>query len=107
MKQISVKQAKRNRVLAKIKPPADGKCEKCHGKNQDWRGISRAHTKRRSDGTDDRRSNIKWLCYPCHNGPKGHKTETYEKPKPIDKVPYLAGYGPGRAFSKSEQVGKK
>ncbi len=47
-------------------------------------------------------------CRACHNGPKGHKTECYEKPKPIDRIPALAGFTHGlHAISKEQQVGLK
>ena len=95
MRKASERQAKRNQKLAEIKPPADGKCEICH-KLPDWRGLSRAHKRRRSDGRDDRRSNVVFACYPCHNGDTwegGHKTEVkLKRGKPVDRVPELAGY---------------
>ena len=106
VKRISEKQAKRAKALARIKPPADGLCEWCH-KLPDARGLQKHHKKRRSDGRDDKRSNLVWLCYPCANGPKGHKTECYEKPKPVNRPNELSGYHGLRPISKDQQVGKK
>ncbi len=109
VKRISAKQAKAARALARIQPPADGRCEKCH-KLPDWRGLQKAHKRKRSDGRDDRRSNILWVCAPCHFGPDreiGHRIEGMPKSKPIDKVPGLSGYHHGAAYSKRQQTGRK
>ncbi len=108
MRRVSEKQTKRNKKLAAMAPPADGKCQIC-GNKPDWRGLARCHKKRRSDGRDDRRSNIVWACGPCHfsdNPIIGHKTESYEKPKPVDRPVGL--YPPGlHPFPKSVQTGRK
>ncbi len=92
MKRVSKKQAKRNQKLASMTPPADGLCEWCHQK-PDFRGLQKHHKKRRSDGQDDRRSNIAFVCYPCANGKKGHKTEVKQKDSPEDRIPQLSGHG--------------
>ncbi len=90
MRKVSASQAKRNKKLAAMKPPADGLCEWCRQK-PDFRGLQKHHVKRRSDGRDDRRSNIAWVCYPCANGKKGHKTEVKSEHKAIDKPLQISG----------------
>ncbi len=108
IKKISDKQAKRNRELAKIPRPADGKCEICH-EFPDWRGLQKHHKKFRSGGGDDKRSNLVWCCYPCANGPLGHKTEVKSKPSvPVPKVG-LSGWNPKPRlnFTREMQTGRK
>jgi len=63
---VSPKQAKRNRELAKIEPPPDGKCQNC-GKSPDFRGLAKHHKTFRSHGGKDTLDNIEWLCGRCHS----------------------------------------
>lgn len=62
---VSKKQAKRNRELAKIEPPEDGKCQDCH-KQPDFRGLAKHHVLFRSRGGKDNTENLVWLCGKCH-----------------------------------------
>jgi len=63
---VSAKQAKKQRELAQIEPPVDGRCESCHNP-PDWRGLAKHHSRFRSHGGSDDRSNIEWLCGRCHS----------------------------------------
>lgn len=63
---VSKKQAKRNKELAKIPPPIDGKCQKCGG-IPDWRGLAKHHLLFRSRGGKDNPENLLWLCGKCHS----------------------------------------
>ena len=69
---VSKKQAKRNRTLANIAPPADGLCEKCHNP-PDFRGLAKHHKQKRSNCGSDNRDNISWLCGKCHSEEHGIK----------------------------------
>lgn len=62
---ISDKQKERNRQLAQIKPPINGRCQWC-GNLPDWRGLSKHHMQFRSDCGGDDISNLVWLCAICH-----------------------------------------
>jgi len=70
IRKVSKKQAKRNRELAKIPYPTDGRCENC-GQLPDWRGLAKHHKKLRSALGRDDRSNLIWLCSPCHSAEHG------------------------------------
>ena len=67
---VSKRQAKRNRELAKMLPPEDGKCQKCQ-KVPDFRGLSKHHVIFRSRGGTDEKSNLLWLCGTCHDAMHG------------------------------------
>jgi 5-methylcytosine-specific restriction endonuclease McrA len=66
LRKVSKKQAKRNRELAKIPPPEDGKCQQCH-ELPDFRGLAKHHIILRSRGGSDSRDNLVFLCGRCHN----------------------------------------
>jgi len=70
IKQVSVKQAKRNKKLAEIPPPSDGRCEECGGL-PDWRGLAKDHDVLRSGGGKDNIENIIWKCGVCHSRKHG------------------------------------
>ncbi len=74
IKKVSAKQAKRNRELAKIEPPEDGRCQnpKCH-KLPDFRGLQKHHKIFRSLMDNDNLENIIWLCGNCHDKEHGIK----------------------------------
>ena len=63
---------RRNRGLLELSPPDDGLCEKCH-KPPDFRGLSRHHKKKRSQGGGEDKGNIIWLCGRCHSAEEGVK----------------------------------
>ena len=69
---ISKKQAARNKELAKIPYPADGRCQnpECR-KLPDFRGLAKHHVKWRSLGGSDDKNNILWLCGKCHDAEHG------------------------------------
>ncbi len=69
---LSLKQKIRNKNLSKIKPPEDGRCEKCH-KLPDFRGLQKHHKRFRSQGGNDGRENLIWLCGKCHDKEHGIK----------------------------------
>jgi 5-methylcytosine-specific restriction endonuclease McrA len=66
IKKVSKKQAKRNRELAKIEEPIDGRCQNCHDL-PDFRGLAKHHIKLRSRGGKDNPENLIWVCGKCHN----------------------------------------
>lgn len=66
LRRVGKKGRKRQRALAKIKPPEDGCCEIC-GRPPDWRGLGKHHKVFRSHGGDDTRENIVWACGDCHD----------------------------------------
>ncbi len=105
IKAVSVKQARRSRKLAAIPVPEDGLCAKCGQRKP----LIKHHKKLRSDRTDDRRSNLIWICQSCHDA--FHDRERKQiKAKPAKASPLmLAGYGKPiggfRPFSKAEQAG--
>jgi hypothetical protein len=66
IRKVSAKQAKRNKELAKIPPPLDGRCELCK-QLPDWRGLAKHHKLFRSHNGSDNKSNIEWLCGKCHS----------------------------------------
>jgi 5-methylcytosine-specific restriction endonuclease McrA len=66
IRKVSKKQVKRNRELALIPPPIDGKCELC-GNAPDWRGLQKHHKIFRSHNGSDDRNNIEFLCGKCHS----------------------------------------
>lgn len=103
IKNLSVRQSVRINKLSQIAQPVDGLCERCQ-KVGDFRGLVKHHLKLRSDGGEDKRSNLMWVCGPCHDRFHG----IVRKPsKPVDREPFLAGYGHGFPISKEQQVGKK
>ena len=69
MRRISKKQSRRAYTLSKIKRPENDICEKC-GKVDHWR-LQRHHKVFRSQGRDDSRSNIIWLCGECSDREHG------------------------------------
>lgn len=69
---ISDKQKERNRQLAQIKPPKDGRCQEC-GKLPDWRGLSKHHIEFRSHCGSDAIENLIWLCGKCSSKAHGIK----------------------------------
>ena len=71
LKKISSKQKERNRQLAQIKPPIDGRCQECG--NVDWRSLAKHHRIRRSQGGSDDVGNLVWLCGKCHSKEHGIK----------------------------------
>lgn len=52
LQNVSKKQAKRNRELAKIEPPPDNRCQSC-GELPDFRGLAKHHKIFRSHGGSD------------------------------------------------------
>jgi hypothetical protein len=70
IRKVSFKQTKRNRELAKIKVPEDGRCENC-GQLPDFRGLQKHHKLFRSHLGRDNKSNIEWLCGKCHHARHG------------------------------------
>jgi len=42
-------------------------CMNCHGKYQDWRGVSLSHVIPLSRGGETSQSNCLLECYPCHS----------------------------------------
>jgi len=69
---ISDKQKERIRQLAQIEPPPDGRCQGC-GNLPDWRGLSKHHEIKRSQGGGNDIVNIKFLCGRCHAEKHGIK----------------------------------
>ena len=107
MKQISEKQSRRIKKLAKIKPPKDGRCTRCH-EYSDFRGLSKHHIIPRSQGGKDNAGNLEWLCGKCHS--QKHHTEEQPKSVPVDKptgIHAMSGFhGPtGKAFTREMQAG--
>lgn len=70
LSKVSAKQRTRNTALAKIEPPTDGLCQKCH-RPPDFRGLSKHHKRFRSRGGTDAESNLIWLCGFCHSQEHG------------------------------------
>lgn len=70
IKRVSAKQAAKNRELNKLEAPMDLRCEICN-EMPDWRGLSRHHIKKRSQGGDNNKENILWLCGKCHSKQHG------------------------------------
>jgi len=107
MKKLSDKQKARKKKLAKIAPPKDGKCMKCH-EFPDFRGLQKHHIIPRSQGGKDTKGNIIWLCGKCHFGKNGHRTEGAERGNLPDKPFMMSGYHgtTGKGFSKEQQAGK-
>ena len=104
MKKVSEKQAKRIKNLAKIQPPKDGLCTRCH-EMPDFRGLAKHHKLSRAQGGKDTNDNLEWLCAKCHNGPDGHRVEGMPPSKPVDKpCPLMGRYGP---YSVEMQTGRK
>jgi 5-methylcytosine-specific restriction endonuclease McrA len=66
LRKISDKQKERNKKLAQIEPPADGRCQEC-GNLPDWRGLSKHHKLFRSKGGTDKLDNLIWVCFRCHS----------------------------------------
>lgn len=66
IRKVSKKQVKRNRELALIPPPIDGKCQKC-GCTPDFRGLAKHHLTFRSHGGKDTEDNLIWVCGKCHS----------------------------------------
>jgi 5-methylcytosine-specific restriction endonuclease McrA len=66
IKKISSKQAKRNKELANIPPPLDGRCQNC-GNLPDFRGLAKHHLIFRSHGGKDTGDNLIWVCGRCHS----------------------------------------
>ncbi len=66
LRKQSKKQQKRNRELALIPPPLDGKCQKC-GNAPDFRGLAKHHLTFRSHGGKDTEDNLIWVCGKCHS----------------------------------------
>lgn len=56
----------RREGLNKLQPPSDGLCQICH-QPPDFRGLSRHHIKKRSQGGNESKENIMWLCGKCHD----------------------------------------
>ncbi len=66
MNKMTAKQERRNRQLAKISPPEDGRCQVCHNL-PDFRNLVKHHLVFRSRGGRDEESNLVWVCGTCHN----------------------------------------
>ena len=68
IRQISKKQAARNKELAKIPYPADGRCQNplCR-RLPDFRGLAKHHKVMRSHGGSDKPDNLIWVCAKCHS----------------------------------------
>ncbi len=67
---ISAKQKERNRQLAQIPPPINGRCQEC-GKLPDFRGLSKHHIEFRSACGSDDLENLIWLCGRCSSKEHG------------------------------------
>lgn len=66
IRKVSKKQAKRNKLLAEIPMPEDGKCQNCHNL-PDFRGLQKHHIQLRSLGGKDNPENLVWCCGKCHH----------------------------------------
>ena len=87
MKKVSAKQAERIKKLAKIQPPKDGKCTRCH-ELPDFRGLHKHHIIPRARGGKDTKTNLEWLCAKCHG--QKHGTEGMPKAEPVyDNTPEI------------------
>jgi len=105
MKRISDKQKARNKKLAKIPLPKDGRCVKC-GKAVTWPPLARHHKVRRSDlGTDDRENIDAGICQECHSLQVGEKSR--DKTKPIDRPTDITGLSGWHGLRPVPKPGKR